>query len=65
MRNSSLFYCNFMKTIVLFTDVRRGQATLAPKSSAHLYKVRPSSKKTNTNKARRTKTIIGSLAEDH
>lgn len=65
MHNSSLFYCNFMKTIVLFTGVRRGQAILAPKSSAHLYKVLPSIINTNTNKARRTKTIIGSLSILH
>lgn len=54
-----------MKTMVLFTDVRRGKAILAPKSSEHLYKVLPCSKKTDTNRARGTKTTIGSLAEGH
>jgi hypothetical protein len=63
LQNSNLFYCNFMKTMVLFTNVKRSQAILAPKISANLYKVLPSSKKTDTNKARGTKTIIGSLGK--
>jgi hypothetical protein len=49
--------------MVLFTNVKRSQAILAPKISANLYKVLPSSKKTDTNKARGTKTIIGSLGK--